>query len=95
MVGSDWRERAARMGRTTALLRAGHMPDVQPWSTRPVRPSRDPCITCADPLDTGEEAVEVFAVNGVRLLFHVECYDMWVAYRVRARRSGSSVDSAL
>ncbi|HEV8473755.1 MAG TPA: hypothetical protein VGR82_13330 [Methylomirabilota bacterium] len=90
MVTRDWRDRAARMGRTTALLRAGHMPDIQPWSTRTVRPSRDPCITCADPLDSGDEAVEVFAVNGVRLLFHVECHDMWLAYRERARRRESS-----
>jgi hypothetical protein len=87
MVGEDdWRARAARMGRTTARLRAGYMPDVPAWSSRTVRPTRDPCITCGDPLDFAPEAVEVFAVNGVRLLFHVECHEMWVAFRERQER---------
>jgi len=86
MVHHDWRERAARMGRTTARLRDGHMPEVQIWSMRVVRPTRDPCITCGDALDTGAEAVEVFSVDGVRLLFHVECHDMWVAFRERSNR---------
>jgi hypothetical protein len=85
MVDDDWRVRAARMGRTTARLREGHMPDAQVWSTRLVRPTRDPCVTCGDALDTGTEVVEVFAATGVRLLFHVECHDMWVAFRARAR----------
>jgi len=53
MVNEDWRARAARMGRTTARLREGHMPDIQVWSTRMVRPTRDPCITCGEPLDNG------------------------------------------
>ena len=88
MVHHDWRERAARMGRTTARLRDGHMPEVQIWSMRVVRPTRDPCITCGDALDTGAEAVEVFSVDGVRLLFHVECHEMWVALRERAKRIG-------
>jgi len=52
-----------------------------------VRPTRDPCITCSDPLDNGGEAVEVFSVEGVRLLFHIECHDMWVAFRERASRT--------
>jgi len=86
MVHHDWRERAARMGRTTARLRDGHMPEIQIWSMRVVRPTRDPCITCGDALDTGAEAVEVFSVDGVRLLFHVECHDMWVAFRERSSR---------
>jgi hypothetical protein len=86
MVEDDWRARAARMGRTTARLREGHMPEVQIWSTRVVRPTRDPCITCGDALDTGAEAVEVFGIDGVRLLFHPECYDMWVAFRERSNR---------
>ena len=88
MIGEDWRTRAARMGRTTARLREGHMPDVRVWSTREVRVTRDPCITCGEPLDTGPEAVEVFTVDGVRLLFHLECHDMWVAYRARTGRPG-------
>ena len=88
MDHEDWRARAARMGRTTARLREGHMPDVQVWSTRLVRPTRDPCITCGDPLDTGTEAMEVFTVEGVRLLFHAECHDMWNALRERSSRSG-------
>jgi hypothetical protein len=87
MAGDDdWRARATRMGRTTARLREGHMPDVQIWSTRIVRPTRDPCITCSDALDTGPEAVEVFSAEGVRLLFHVECHDMWMAFRERSSR---------
>ena len=86
MVHHDWRERAGRMGRTTARLCDGHMPEVQIWSMRVVRPTRDPCITCGDALDTGAEAVEVFSVDGVRLLFHVECHDMWVAFRERSSR---------
>ena len=76
------------MGRTTARVREGHMPDVQVWSTRHTRPTRDPCITCGDALDTGTEAVEVFTVEGIRLLFHAECYDMWTALRERANRGG-------
>jgi hypothetical protein len=83
----DWRARASRMGRTTAKLRDGHMPDVQVWSAKRVRPTRDPCITCSEPLDNGAEAVEVFSVEGVRLLFHIECHDMWVAFRERASRT--------
>ena len=63
MADDDWRARAARMGRTTARLREGHMPDVQIWSMRVVRPTRDPCITCNDPLDTSTEAVEVFSTS--------------------------------
>jgi hypothetical protein len=82
----DWRGRAARMGRTTARLREGHMPDVRSWSSRVIRPTRDPCIACGDPLDTGPEAIEVFAVNGVRMLFHVECHEMWLAFREREER---------
>jgi len=82
MVYEDWRARAARMGRTTGRLREGHIPDVQ------VRPTRDPCITCGDPLDTGAEAMEVFSVEAVRLLFHVECHEMWIALRERANRIG-------
>lgn len=87
MNGDDWRSRAARMGRTTARLREGHMPDIQIWSTRLVRPTRDPCITCGDALDKASEAVEVFSVEGVRLLFHPECHDMWIALRERAHRT--------
>jgi len=86
MADDDWRARAARMGRTTARLREGHMPDVQIWSMRVVRPTRDPCITCGEPLDTSTEAVEVFSVDGIRLLFHADCHDMWVAFRERANR---------
>ncbi len=85
-MDEDWRARAARMGRTTAHVREGHMPDVQVWSMRVMRPSRDPCITCGDPLDAAPEAVEVFSVEGVRLLFHPECHDMWTALRERANR---------
>ncbi len=88
MVYEDWRARAARMGRTTGRLREGHIPDVQVWSTHLVRPTRDPCITCGDPLDTGAEAMEVFSVEAVRLLFHVECHEMWIALRERANRIG-------
>ena len=38
-------------------------------------------------LDMAPEAVEVFSVEGVRLLFHPECYDMWMALRERANRA--------
>ena len=66
------------------------MPDVQVWSMRITRPTRDPCITCGDPLDAASETVEVFSVEGVRLLFHPECHDMWVALRERAKRSDAT-----
>jgi len=89
MDHEDWRAKAARMGRTTARVREGFMPDVQVWSTRLVRPTRDPCITCGDPLDTGSEVMEVFTVEGVRLLFHAECHDMWKALRERSSRPGN------
>jgi len=88
MEHEDWRARAARMGRTTARVREGHMPDVQVWSTRRIEPTRDPCITCGDPLDTGAEAIEVFTVEGVRLLFHADCHDMWTVLRQRSSRRG-------
>ena len=32
------------------------------------------------------EAMEVFTVEGVRLLFHAECHDMWIALRERSSR---------
>src|SRR2546427_10761001 len=86
MAHHDWRERAARMGRTTARLRDGHMPEGQIWLMGVVRPTRDPCITCGDALDTGAEAVEVFSVDGVRLLFRVACHYMWAAFRERSSR---------
>jgi hypothetical protein len=87
MIGDDWKSRAARMGRTTARLREGHIPDIRIWSTRLIRPTRDPCITCGDALDMAPETVEVFSVEGVRLLFHPECHDMWIALRERASRT--------
>jgi CheY-like chemotaxis protein len=63
MDQDDWRARASRMGRTTAKLRDGHMPDVQVWSAKRVRPTRDPCITCSEPLDNGAEAVEALSAR--------------------------------